>query len=78
MGDGPELSRPPVVAMIGMATLDYLYVLDDYPAADSVTPALEHQIAVGGLAGRGAIAAKRLGAPPGCWRRAGPACMPRS
>ncbi len=47
--------------MIGMATPDYLYVLDDYPAADSVTPAIDHQIAVGGLAGRGAIAAKRLG-----------------
>ena len=61
MSDGPEVIRPPVVAMIGMATLDYLYVLDDYPAADSVTPALEHQVAVGGLAGRGAIAAKRLG-----------------
>ena len=44
-----------------MATLDYLYVLDEYPAADSVTPAREHQVAVGGLAGRGAIAAKRLG-----------------
>jgi sugar/nucleoside kinase (ribokinase family) len=61
VSDGPELSRPPVVATIGMATLDYLYVLDDYPAADSVIPAREHQIAVGGLAGRGAIAAKRLG-----------------
>jgi sugar/nucleoside kinase (ribokinase family) len=47
--------------MIGMATVDYLYVLDDYPQADSVTRALEHQIAVGGLAGRSAIAATRLG-----------------
>jgi sugar/nucleoside kinase (ribokinase family) len=55
------VSRPPVVAMIGMATVDYLYVLDDYPKADSVTPALEHRIVVGGLAGRSAIAAKRLG-----------------
>ena len=50
-----------MVAVIGMATVDYLYVLDDYPAADSVTRALEHQTAVGGLAGRGAIAASRLG-----------------
>jgi len=50
-----------VVAMIGMATPDYLYVLEDYPKADSVTPALEHQIVVGGLAGRAAIAAQRLG-----------------
>jgi sugar/nucleoside kinase (ribokinase family) len=47
--------------MIGMATVDYLYVLDDYPKADSVTPAFDHQTAVGGLAGRGAIAAQRLG-----------------
>jgi sugar/nucleoside kinase (ribokinase family) len=61
VGAEPQLSRPPVVAMIGMATVDYLYVLDDYPKADSVTPALEHQIAMGGLGGRGAIAAKRLG-----------------
>jgi sugar/nucleoside kinase (ribokinase family) len=61
MSAEPQRSRPPVVAMIGMATVDYLYVLDDYPKADSVTPALEHQTAVGGLAGRGAIAASRLG-----------------
>ena len=61
MGTETELSRPPVVAVIGMATVDYLYVLDDYPKADSVTPALEHQIAMGGLGGRGAIAARRLG-----------------
>ena len=56
------MSRRPVVAMIGMATVDYLYVLDDYPEADSVAPALEHRTVVGGLAGRGAIAAARLGA----------------
>jgi sugar/nucleoside kinase (ribokinase family) len=61
VGDGPELNRPPVVATIGMATVDYLYVVDDYPEADSVSRAVEHQIAVGGLAGRGAIVAKRLG-----------------
>ncbi len=63
MSAEPGPSRRPVVAMIGMATVDYLYVLDDYPKADSVTPALEHQTAVGGLAGRGAIAASRLGGP---------------
>ena len=62
MGAEPEISRPPVVAMIGMATVDYLYVVDDYPQADSVTRALEHQMAVGGAAGRSAIAATRLGA----------------
>ena len=61
MSAGARLSRPPVVAVIGMATADYLYVLDDYPQADSVTPALEHRLVVGGLAGRAAIAAKRLG-----------------
>jgi len=61
VGAASDLSRPPVVAMIGMATVDYLYVLDEYPQADSVTPALEYQTAVGGLAGRAAIAAGRLG-----------------
>ena len=50
-----------MVATIGMATLDYLYVLEEHPEADSVTRALEHQVVVGGLAGRGAIAARRLG-----------------
>ena len=61
MSATPELNRLPVVAMIGMATVDYLYVLDDYPKADSVTRALDHQTVVGGLAGRSAIAATRLG-----------------
>ena len=50
-----------MVAMIGMATLDYLYLLEDHPTADSVNPALEYHTVVGGAAGRGAIAAKRLG-----------------
>ena len=49
--------------MIGMATVDYLYVLEDHPKADSVQRALDYQTAVGGTAGRGAIAAKRLGGP---------------
>ena len=61
MSAEPELSRPPVVAMIGMATMDHLYVLEDHPKADSVYPALEYHTVVGGAAGRGAIAAKRLG-----------------
>ncbi len=52
-----------MVAVIGMATLDYLYVLEAHPEADSVTRALEHQVVVGGLAGRAAIAARRLGGP---------------
>ena len=61
MGAEPRLSRPPVIAMIGMATLDYLYVLEDHPTADSVNPAIEYHTVVGGAAGRGAVAAKRLG-----------------
>lgn len=61
MGDKRGLSRAPIVAMIGMATVDYLYVLEHHPQADSVVPALEYQTAVGGAAGRAAIAAKRLG-----------------
>ena len=48
--------------MVGMATLDHLYVLEDPPKPDSVSPALEYHTVVGGAAGRGAIAAKRLGA----------------
>jgi len=47
--------------MIGMATLDYLYVLDDHPQPDTVTRALDCMTVVGGVAGRAAIAAKRLG-----------------
>ena len=61
MRDGRGPVRPPVVATIGMATVDYLYVVDEYPDADTVTRALDHEIVVGGVAGRGAIAAKRLG-----------------
>jgi len=53
--------RAPVVAVIGMATVDYLYVLEHHPPADSVTPALEYHTVLGGSGGRGAIAAKRLG-----------------
>jgi len=55
------LDRTPVVAMIGMATVDYLYVLDDHPKPDSVGRALEHRTVVGGAAGRGAVTARRLG-----------------
>jgi sugar/nucleoside kinase (ribokinase family) len=44
-----------------MATLDYLYVLDRHPAPDSVQPAAEYHAVAGGPAGRGAIAASRLG-----------------
>ncbi len=58
-GSGPH--RAPVVAAIGMATVDYLYLLDDHPQPDTVTRALEHQVVVGGVAGRGALTARRLG-----------------
>ena len=58
---GQRASKPPVIAVIGMATVDYLYVLEHHPQADSVTPALEYRTVLGGSAGRGAIAAKRLG-----------------
>ncbi len=78
MGTEPELSRPPVVAMIGMATLDYLYVLDDYPKADSVIRAQEHRTVVGGSPAGARSLRRDWGARPGFWRRVGPACMPRS
>ena len=51
----------PIVAAIGMATVDYLYVLPRHPAEDTENPVSEHHIVVGGPAGRGAIAAARLG-----------------
>jgi sugar/nucleoside kinase (ribokinase family) len=54
-------SRAPVIATIGMATVDYLYLLEDHPQADSVNRAIDHQTVAGGPAGRGAIAAQRLG-----------------
>ncbi|MFD4430827.1 hypothetical protein [Nocardia sp. NPDC058497] len=44
-----------------MATIDYLYVLDSHPAEDSENPVRQHEVVIGGLAGRGAIAAARLG-----------------
>ena len=54
-------TREPVVAVIGMATLDHLYVVDAHPAPDTVQPAADYQAVAGGSAGRGAIAASRLG-----------------
>jgi sugar/nucleoside kinase (ribokinase family) len=61
VGDEQGPNREPTVAVIGMATVDYLYVLEHHPEADTVTPALEYHTVLGGSAGRGAIAAKRLG-----------------
>ena len=63
MPESAGRDRAPVVAVIGMATVDYLYVLEEYPRADTVTPALEHRTVVGGLGGRGAVTARRLGGP---------------
>ncbi|WP_305779815.1 PfkB family carbohydrate kinase [Nocardia nova] len=51
----------PKVAVVGMATIDYLYVLDSHPAEDSENPVRQYAVVVGGPAGRGAIAAARLG-----------------
>ena len=78
MGAEPKQSRPPVVAMIGMATVDYLYVLGDYPPADSVTRALEHQAVVGGRLVGARSRRRDWEARPGFWRRVEAACMPRS
>jgi sugar/nucleoside kinase (ribokinase family) len=61
LGAPRDVNKTPTVAVIGMATVDYLYVLEHHPQADSVTPALEYHTVLGGSAGRGAIAAKRLG-----------------
>lgn len=56
------MNHTPTVAVIGMATIDYLYLLPQHPGADTENQALEHLAVVGGPAGRGAIAAARLGA----------------
>ncbi len=85
VGAAPEPSRPPVVATIGMATLDYLYLLEDHPTADSVNPALEYHTVWGAAAGA-ADRREETGARPGFGDVAGTgvhaearrACMPRS
>ena len=61
MGGEPAMNPHPRVAVVGMATVDYFYLLPTYPAEDTENAALEHHIVVGGPAGRGAIAAARLG-----------------
>ncbi len=62
--DSPSglLGRSAAVTVIGMATLDYLYVLKSHPVEDSENEVQEHRTAVGGPAGRGALTAGRLGA----------------
>ncbi|WP_169810553.1 PfkB family carbohydrate kinase [Nocardia arthritidis] len=56
-----RLRETPQVAVVGMATIDYLYVLDTHPAEDSENPVRRHGVVVGGPAGRGSITAARLG-----------------
>jgi sugar/nucleoside kinase (ribokinase family) len=55
-----RLKETPKVVVVGMATIDYLYVLDNHPAEDSENPARRHTVVVGGPAGRGSITAARL------------------
>lgn len=55
------MKRSPNVAVIGMATVDYIYHLPSHPVEDSENQALGHSIAVGGPAGRSSISAARLG-----------------
>ncbi|MEX5708423.1 PfkB family carbohydrate kinase [Parafrankia sp. FMc6] len=51
----------PVIAMVGMVTIDYLYVLESHPVEGSTNAAKAHRVVAGGPAGRSAIAAGRLG-----------------
>ncbi|MET8874574.1 PfkB family carbohydrate kinase [Nocardia sp. NPDC004604] len=55
------MKETPKVVVVGMATIDYLYVLDSHPAEDSENPVRRHTVVVGGPAGRGSITAARLG-----------------
>ncbi len=54
--------NPAVVTAVGMATVDYLYVVDSHPAQDSENAVTSHAVAIGGPAGRAALTAGRLGA----------------
>ena len=56
------MRKPPIVVAVGMATVDYLYTVPAHPIEDSENRVLETLTVVGGPAGRGAIAARRLGA----------------
>ncbi|MBF6452334.1 PfkB family carbohydrate kinase [Nocardia cyriacigeorgica] len=56
-----QLKASPRIVVAGMATIDYLYVLDSHPLEDTENPVRRHSVVVGGPAGRGAIAAARLG-----------------
>ncbi|CAI7980062.1 hypothetical protein FRAHR75_720036 [Frankia sp. Hr75.2] len=56
-----QLVNAPVIAMVGMVTIDYLYVLESHPVEGSTNAAKAHRVVAGGPAGRSAIAAGRLG-----------------
>jgi sugar/nucleoside kinase (ribokinase family) len=51
-----------VISVFGRVTLDYLYLVDQHPEENSENPVRRHAVAVGGPAGRGAVAMGRLGA----------------
>jgi len=57
-----QLNFSPSVVAVGMVTLDYLYILDSFPAEGSTNPARTRKVVAGGPIGRGAITAGRLGA----------------
>ncbi|MEV4127417.1 PfkB family carbohydrate kinase [Nocardia sp. NPDC049707] len=56
-----SLTKSPTVAVVGMATMDYLYLLDSHVKEDSENEVRKHYVGVGGPAGRGSITAARLG-----------------
>lgn len=52
----------PTLTVIGMSTVDQLFEVGTFPVEDSENESKEQSIAIGGPAGRSAIAAGRLGA----------------
>lgn len=54
--------KNPKVAVVGMATVDFLYTMERHPAEDTENKVQRFSSVVGGPAGRGAITAARLGA----------------
>lgn len=56
-----SLEADSTIGVIGLATIDHLYVVSSYPAADTENRVADYLMVVGGPAGRGAIAAARLG-----------------
>jgi sugar/nucleoside kinase (ribokinase family) len=52
------------LAMVGMATVDLTYSLDHFPDEESENPVREQTTSIGGLMGRAAVTAARLGCEP--------------